>query len=103
MVEIWQTYMFCSFILAVIGLYTIISMRNMIRTIIGVEIITIAVHLNFLALGFRNGFVDSLAQSIVFTSIVIGAAIAAVALTLIVNVYRHYGTLDLKKIRKLRW
>jgi len=26
-----------------------------------------------------------------------------VALTLVINVYRHYGTLDLKKIRRLRW
>ncbi|MBS7655489.1 NADH-quinone oxidoreductase subunit K [Candidatus Bathyarchaeota archaeon] len=103
MVEVWQTYMACSFILTAVGLYTIISMRNMIRTIIGIEIITIAVNLNFLALGSRNGFVDSLAQSIVFISTVIGAAVAAIALSLIINVYRHYGTLDLKKLRRLRW
>jgi multicomponent Na+:H+ antiporter subunit C len=37
------------------------------------------------------------------TSIVIGAAIAALALVFVIYAYRHYGSIDLKKLRRLRW
>jgi multisubunit Na+/H+ antiporter MnhC subunit len=101
--ELWQIYVAGSAVLALVGIYSVAARRNMIRSIIGVEIITAAVNLNFIALGSRVGQVDTLAQSIVFTSIVIGASIAAVALSIVINAYRHYGTLDLKKLSRLRW
>ncbi len=75
----------------------------MIRTVIGLEIITSAVNLNILAMGAKGGRVDPLAQSMALTSIVIGAAIAALALSLVIYAYRHYGSIDLKKLRRLRW
>ena len=98
-----QLYFTTAAIIVVIGIYCVIYSRNMIKTIIGIEIITAAVNLNFLALGSKAGAVDSLAQSIVFTSIVIGAAVAAIALSLIIQVFRHYRTTDLRKLRRLRW
>jgi len=49
------------------------------------------------------GVVDALAQSIVIMSMVIGAAIATVALMVIIKIYRHYKTIDLRKVSKLRW
>jgi multicomponent Na+:H+ antiporter subunit C len=101
--ELSQIYVIGAAALAIVGIYSVASRRNMIRTVIGIEIITAAVNLNFIALGSRNGQVDSLAQSIVFTSIVIGASIAAVALSIVINAYRHYGTLDLRKLSRLRW
>jgi multicomponent Na+:H+ antiporter subunit C len=101
--ELWQIYVAGSAVLALVGIYSVAARRNMIRSIIGIEIITAAVNLNFIALGSRSGQVDTLAQSIVFTSIVIGASIAAVALSIVINAYRHYGTLDLKKLSRLRW
>ena len=103
MTELWQIYVAGSAVLALVGIYSVAARRNMIRSIIGIEIITAAVNLNFIALGSREGQVDTLAQSIVFTSIVIGASIAAVALSIVINAYRHYGTLDLKKLSRLRW
>lgn len=103
MTELWQIYVAGSAVLALVGIYSVAARRNMIRSIIGIEIITAAVNLNFIALGSRSGQVDTLAQSIVFTSIVIGASIAAVALSIVINAYRHYGTLDLKKLSRLRW
>jgi multicomponent Na+:H+ antiporter subunit C len=38
-----------------------------------------------------------------FTSIVIGAAVAALALSLVIYAYRHYGSIDLRRLRRLRW
>jgi len=75
----------------------------MLKSIIGVEIVTSAVNLNFLAFGSRYGVSDPLAQSMVAVSIAIGACVAAVALSIMVNAYRHYGTMDLRKLRRLRW
>lgn len=88
------------------GVYCIVSKRNAIKTVIGIEIITTAIHLNFIALGVAvssPGTVDSLAQSIVMLSMVIGACIATVALMIIIRIRRHYKTIDLKKVSRLRW
>lgn len=103
MVEPWQLYAAAASAAIIIGIYGAASKRNMLKTILSVEIITASVNLNFLALGSRGGIVDSLAQSIVVVSIAIGACVAAVALSIMINVFRHYGSLDLKKLRRLRW
>ncbi len=41
-------------------------------------------------------------DSFVFLSILVGAAVEAVGLAIVVNVYRKYGTLNPSEIRKLR-
>lgn len=84
------------------GIYCIATKKNLIKAIIGIEIITSAINLNFLVFGSYLGLVDSLAQSMVVMSIVLGATVAAVALSIAINVYRHYKSLDLEKMNKLR-
>jgi multisubunit Na+/H+ antiporter MnhC subunit len=78
----------------------------MIKLVIGIEVVTSAIHLNFIALGFAISPVlatDVLAQSIVIVSIVVAAAVVTIALLLVINAHRHYATLDIKKLRRLRW
>jgi multicomponent Na+:H+ antiporter subunit C len=101
--EPWQIYVGAAVISMLIGVACIASKTSMMKTIIGLEIITSAVNLNFIALGWRETGVDPLAQSFAITSIVIGASVAAVALSIMINAFRHYGSLDLKKMRRLRW
>ena len=101
--SVQQLYFVASIIISLVGIYSLLSTRNMVRIVIGIELITTAVNLNFLALGSSGGVVDSLAESMVLTSIVIGAAVAAVALSLIIQAYKHYGTVDIRKLRRLRW
>ncbi|MCJ7506262.1 NADH-quinone oxidoreductase subunit NuoK [Candidatus Bathyarchaeota archaeon] len=98
-------YLGTSVILFVIGIYCLAVKRNMIRLIIGIEIITSAANLNFIAFSAyaRPGFVDPLGHSFVILSIVIGACVVAVALALVVCAYRHYKTLDVRKLSRLRW
>ena len=102
-----QAYLATSIILLIIGIYCIVSKRNMIKTVIGIEIVTMAVNMVFLSLSWMRSypaqFVDTLAQAFVIMSIVIGGTIAALALSLVTNAYRHYKTLDLKRLRRLRW
>ncbi|MGC8848930.1 MAG: NADH-quinone oxidoreductase subunit K [Candidatus Bathyarchaeia archaeon] len=96
-------YFAASMVLALVGLYALLTSRNMLRAVIGLEVITSAVNLNILAMGSTGGTVDPLAQSMAFTSIVIGAAVAALALSLVIYAYRHYGSIDLRRLRRLRW
>lgn len=98
-------YLITSIILFIIGMYCLAVKRNMVRLIIGVEIITNAANLNFISFSAyaKEGFVDPLARSFVIMSIIIGACIVAVGLTIAVFAYRHYGTLDVRKLCKLRW
>lgn len=99
-------YMAAAVVLFVLGAYCLLVKRNMIKIVIGIEVLTSAIHLNFIALGFviSPAFsTDVLAQSIVIISIVIAAAVATIALLLIINAHRHYATLDVKRLRRLRW
>ena len=90
--------------LYVIGMYCLASKRNMIRLVIGVEILMNAAHLAFIAFSaYRNmGSIDPLGHAIVIMSIVFAGCITAVALTIVTYAYRHYGTLDVRKLRRLR-
>jgi len=99
-----ECYLAFAFILYIIGLYCLATKRNMIRLVLGIEILINAANLNFIALSaYRTpGFVDPLAHSIVMISIAIAGCVSAVALALIVYAYKHYGTLDVRELRRLR-
>jgi len=102
-----ELYAAAALLLVALGLYCIASKRNLIKTIIGIELVTLGVNLSIMSNGLRiveeTLAVDALAQSMTIVSIAIGASVAALALALAVNIYRHYGTLDTSKLRKLRW
>jgi len=93
-------------VLFVIGIYCLAVKRNMLKIVIGMEIVTSAVHLNFIALGAvvpAISAVNPFAQTVVIVSTAIGALVATVALMLIMNAYKHYGSLDVKRLSRLRW
>ncbi len=88
-----------------LGIYCMITKRNLIKLTIGIEVLLSAANLNLMVFSAYRvpGFVDPLPQALVILSIIIGAAVAAVALSIVINIYRHYGTLDVRKMRKLKW
>ncbi len=89
--------------LFLVGIYCIITKRNLIKIVVGMEIMTAAVNLNFISLAWNGEVADPLASSIVLISIAIAAAIAALALSLIINAFKHTGSVDSRKLRRLRW
>jgi NADH-quinone oxidoreductase subunit K len=90
--------------LYLIGIYCLATKRNMIRLILGIEILLNAANVSFIAFGAYAlpGFVDPLAHSMAIISIGISGSVGAVALILVIYVYKHYGTLDVREIRRLR-
>jgi NADH:ubiquinone oxidoreductase subunit K len=84
-----------------IGLFMIVSKRNAIQILIGIELMLNAAILNLVAFGkydrFNNG-----GQVFALFAIVLAAATTAVALAIILNVYRRFKTIDPAKVDKLR-
>ena len=93
--------------LVLIGLYAVIFRRNLIKMVIGIILIEAGVNLFLITLGYREGSVAPIytsspgglmslpvPQALTLTSIVIGVAVLALMLSLVVHIYRHYGTLD---------
>lgn len=102
-------------LLIIIGLYAILFRRNLIKIVIGITIIQSGVNLFLITLGYRKNslapiFTSSpdpegvmsmpVPQALTLTSIVIGVAVLALMLSLVVQIYKHYNTLDSKKIGK---
>ena len=90
--------------LFIIGMYCLIIKRNMIRLVLGIELLINASHLLFISFSaFRTiGYVDPLGQVIVTISIVFAGCLTALALTIITYAYKHYGTLDIRKLKRLK-
>lgn len=97
--------------LILIGLFAIIFKKNLIKIIIGITIIQSGVNLFLITLGYREGstapiFTSSpggimsmpVPQALTLTSIVIGVAVLALMLSLVIHIYRHNGTLEISKI-----
>ena len=86
------------------GLYCLSAKRNMIRMLFGVEILLNAANLCFIAFSSRwSPYVDALGHAVAIMSIIIGGCVIAVGLSMILNAYKHYKTLDVKELRRLRW
>ena len=47
-------------------------------------------------------FVDPIPQALTLTSIVIGACVTAMSMSLVIRLHESYGTLDTREIRRLR-
>ncbi|MBS7621739.1 NADH-quinone oxidoreductase subunit K [Candidatus Bathyarchaeota archaeon] len=105
--SLYEIYFGGSLLLIVVGLYIIASKRHLVRVVIGLEAVTLGVNLAIASMGIRIVddvvMMDALAQSMIAISIAVAAAITALALSIALNIYRHYGTFDVRKLRRLRW
>jgi multisubunit Na+/H+ antiporter MnhC subunit len=84
-----------------IGFYAIAATRNLVKVLLGLQILGKAATLTFVLGGF---LLDDLgrAQAIMFTIIVIEVVVAALALALMINVYHSTGSLNVGTLRRLR-
>jgi multicomponent Na+:H+ antiporter subunit C len=97
--------------LILIGLYAVVFRKNLIKMIIGITLIQSGVNLFLITLGYRQGSIAPIftsspgglmampvPQALTLTSIVIGVAVLALMLTLVIKLYKHYNTLDVRKL-----
>lgn len=92
------------FLQFLIGLGCLTVKRDMVRLLIGIEILFNAANLCFVALSsYVTGFVDPFPQTIVMMAIVLDGSVIAVGLAIVINAYKHYGTLDIRRLMRLKW
>lgn len=97
-----EYYLATALLMYFFALYCLITKRNLLKLLIAVELAINAANLNFIALSAPRA-VDPVAQSFVIMSIVIAACVTTIGVALIVYIYRRYRTLDVSKLRRLRW
>jgi NADH-quinone oxidoreductase subunit K len=87
-------------LLFVLGLLGVLVRRNIIFVLASIEIMLNAAGLAFLAAGSRWGQADG--QVMFVFILAVAAAEVAVGLALALRIRRHFGTLDVDDLRKLK-
>jgi len=97
----WILNMGAAALLIGIGIYCLLTMKNLVKLLIGIEIIAKGITLALVASGFaKNNLM--LAQSLVISVIVVDVAVIATALAIIISINRHTKSLDVRKLTKLK-
>jgi len=93
--------LFFTALLFLTGLYCMLVSRNMLRLLIGMEILSKSCILAFISFGSQIGQ-TSTAQSIIITIIVVEVVVIGVGLALMVKTSSATGTIDIWKLNKLK-
>lgn len=96
-----------------LGFTTLLLHRNMIKKIIGLNIMDTAVYLFLAAMGYVDGrqapivkdgvldvnaYINPIPSGLVLTGIVVSVSVTALMLSLTIRLYRKYQSLDLDEI-----
>ena len=97
-----EGYLTLRLMLFCIGVFAVLSQRNLIAVLIGVELMMNAASLNVMA--FNRFSVTDPTTGQIFVLIIIGLAAAEVAifLSIIVNLYRTRRTIDAEQLTELQ-
>lgn len=107
-----------------LGLYTVLTRRNLIKMVMGLSLMESSTYLLFISMAYRSGstapallnppkgqsqeqlaagnVADPVLQNFCLTAIVIGVAVTAVFLSVVVRIAQHRRTLDADEVRELR-
>jgi multicomponent Na+:H+ antiporter subunit C len=106
------------------GLYAVLGRRNLIKIVLGLSLMESSTYLLLVSMAYRarstapvllsppagtttnqlarGNVADPVLQNFCLTAIVIGVAVTAVFLTVVVRIAQHYHTLDADRVRNLR-
>lgn len=106
--------------LFVIGLYTVLTHPNLLKKVIGINIMETSVFLFIVSIAYiADGrspilsldspmssadvrFVNPLPHALILTGIVVAVSLTAYALTLLIKIHDTYGTLEMDEIMEMR-
>jgi len=108
-------YFLVAMVLFIIGFHTMLTHSNLIKKVIGMNIMDTAIFLLFVSVGYIEGgvapiiepgveqvYVNPLPTVLILTGIVVAVSVTAFALSLIVKLYESYGTIDAEEIMRIR-
>ncbi len=94
LLHLLSAYLFC------MGLLTLLLRRNTIVMLMGIELMLNAINLSFVT--FAHELQQVSGQLQVFFVITIAAAESAVGLSILVNVYRNFGSIKTNLTTRMR-
>lgn len=96
-------YLVPSVIMFACGVYGFVTRKNLIAILISLELMLNSADLNFVA--FNRYLFPGQMEGMVFTlfAIAIAAAETAIAIAIIINVYRNVGSTDINKVTKMKF
>ena len=94
-----------------ISFYGLITSKNVIQSIVSIGVMEISVIMFFLTLGYESGIMppigrdlvnvaDPLPQALMITAIIIGVAVTAINLTMLISLCRQSKTTDWDVVQK---
>ena len=98
--ELWVYGIFIT-VIFFIGIYCLLVTYNLMRALIGIEILFKGVTLLIIVAGYKTGNL-ALAQSIIITMIVIEVGVVVVAMGLILGIHGHYKTLATREMKDFK-
>ena len=94
-------YLVLSALLFALGLYGIVSRKNAILVLMGLELVLNSANINFLAFSKFGGFNIEGHVAAIFV-IILAAAEAAVALAIVLNIYQNFKHINVDEVDSLR-
>ena len=99
--QFFWVFLVAAGLLFVTGVYCLLASRNLIRLLIGLELLTKAVTLLIILAGYVTGRPET-AQTLAITLIVIEVMVIAVAAGIVLNVYRQTQSLNANNLKQLK-
>ncbi|MEJ2194940.1 MAG: NADH-quinone oxidoreductase subunit NuoK [Ignavibacteriaceae bacterium] len=94
-------FLVISVVLFSLGIYGVITRRNAVMILMGIELILNSANINFIAFA-RFGNFGLQGQIIALFVIVLAAAEAAIALAIVLNIYKTISNINVDEITTLR-
>ncbi len=96
-------YLVPSVLMFACGVYGFVTRKNLIAILISLELMLNAADLNFVA--FNRYLFPGMMEGMVFTlfAIAIAAAETAIAIAIIINIYRVVGNTDINEVTKMKF
>lgn len=98
-----QHYLVLGALLFCIGIYGVITCRNTIKILMSIEFILNAANINFVAFSNYVTPAELTGQVFAIFIITIAAAEAGVALAIVLSIYKHFQSVDIDKLKLLKW
>ena len=110
-------FYFAAIVLFLIGCHTMLTHSNLIKKIMGMNIMETGIFLFVVSIGYVEGrsapilapdghqvaaYINPLPSALILTGLVVGVSLTAFALSLVIEIYKYYGTTDSDEIMELR-
>ena len=89
-----NSYLIIAAILFSLGLYGVITRKNAVAILMGIELILNSANINFIAFNRFSGLNTLDGHVFAIFVIVLAAAEAAVALAIVINLFKNIGSVD---------